>query len=237
MRFCLIAACSLLPALAADHAADNAAPAPAPTPGIASVVRVDARSGKLVRTVAVSSASGARAWSELAAALDDYVRLTAERYQVDPLLVRSVIEVESAYNPAAVSAKGAQGLMQLMPQTARRFAVKNSFDPFENIDGGVRYLKFLLDLYGTRETPQTLALAAYNAGEGAVEKHGGVPPYQETTGYVRKVARIWQAARAAAGSPAGAPAAGDAPEAAAYRPVEQFTDARGVLHIRTRSAP
>lgn len=209
-------------------------PTPAPTPRIASVVRVDARSGRLVRTAEVASSSGRAAWAELAAALDDYVRQTAERYQVDPLLVRSVIEVESHYNPAAVSPKGAQGLMQLMPQTARRFAVKNAFSPWENIDGGVRYLKYLLNLYGNREAPETLALAAYNAGEGAVMRHGGVPPYQETTDYVRKVAKSWNDARAAAGS---APVPPAAPEAAAYRPVEQYTDARGVLHIRSRPTP
>lgn len=234
MRFCLIAGCWLLPALAAENAT------PVSTPQIASVVRVDARSGRLVRTVAVASASGrdasgTRAWAELAAAIDDYVGQAARRYEVDPLLVRSVIEVESNYNPAAVSPKGAQGLMQLMPRTARRFAVKNSFNPWENIDGGVRYLKYLLNLYGDREAPETLALAAYNAGEGAVMRHGGVPPYQETTEYVRKVAKSWKDARAAAGSVAAAPEA--PPEAPAYRPVEQYTDARGVLHIRTRSTP
>jgi soluble lytic murein transglycosylase-like protein len=228
MRFCLIAGCWLLPVLAAENAT------PIPAPRIASVVRVDARSGKLVRTVAMAPSSGTHAWAGLAAALDDYVRQTAERYQVDPLLVRSVIEVESNYNPAAVSPKGAQGLMQLMPQTARRFAVKNAFSPWENIDGGVRYLKYLIDLYGNREAPETLALAAYNAGEGAVLKHGGVPPYQETTDYVRKVAKNWKDARAEAERSAVAPSP---PEAAAYRPVEQYTDARGILHIRTRPTP
>ncbi|HEY1206927.1 MAG: lytic transglycosylase domain-containing protein [Bryobacteraceae bacterium] len=230
MRFCLILGCWLLPALAAENAP------PAPAPRIASVVRVDARSGKLVRTVAMASASGrvvsgAGAWAELAAAIDGYVGQAAQRYEVDPLLVRSVIEVESNYNPSAVSPKGAQGLMQLMPQTARRFDVKNSFNPWENIDGGVRYLKYLLNLYGDREAPETLALAAYNAGEAAVLKHGGVPPYQETTEYVRKVAKSWKDARAAAGIAAPAPAASE------YPPVEQYTDARGVLHIRTRSTP
>jgi soluble lytic murein transglycosylase-like protein len=232
MRFCLIFGCWLLPALAAENAS------PAPAPGISSVVRVDARSGKLVRTMAVTSASGpvahgTAAWAELASAIDDYVSQAAERYQVDPLLVRSVIAVESNYNPVAVSPKGAQGLMQLMPQTARRFAVKNAFSPWENIDGGVRYLKYLLGLYGDRESPETLALAAYNAGEGAVLKHGGVPPYRETSEYVRKVAKNWNDARAAAEAVAAPPA----PEAAAYKPVEYYTDDRGVLHIRTRSTP
>jgi soluble lytic murein transglycosylase-like protein len=234
MRFCLIAGLWLLPALAADLAT----PVPAPASRIASIVHVDARSGKLVRTMGIASASGrvvagTHAWAELATALDDFVRQTSERYQVDPLLVRSVIQAESNYNPAAVSVKGAQGLMQLMPQTARRFDVKNAFSPWDNIDGGVRYLKYLLDLYGKRESPETLALAAYNAGEGAVLKHGGVPPYQETTDYVRKVAKNWKEARAEADRLAAPPP----PEAAAYRPVEHYTDARGVLHIRTRPTP
>jgi soluble lytic murein transglycosylase-like protein len=232
MRFCLIAGCWL----AAAFAAESVVPPPGLAPRIASVVRVDKRTGKLVRTVAVASRSGradAHVWAEAAALIDDYVRETSERYQVDPLLVRSVIQVESNYNPMAVSAKGAQGLMQLMPATARRFAVKNSFNPWENIDGGVRYLKYLLTLFGDRQAPETLALAAYNAGEGAVIKHGGVPPYQETTQYVRRVAKKWSEARAAAGEASGKAA----PQAAAYPPLEQFTDARGVLHIRTRSAP
>ena len=233
MRFCLILGCWLLPALAAE----SAAPALRTASQIASVVRVDARSGRLVRTMAVTSGSGvsrARAWAGAAAVIDDYVRQTSEKYEVDPLLVRSVLQVESNYDPAAVSSKGAQGLMQLMPRTARRFAVKNSFNPWENIDGGVRYLKYLLTLFGDRQAPETLALAAYNAGEGAVIRHGGVPPYQETAEYVSKVAKKWREARAAAGIEAASPAQ---PQAAAYPVGEQFTDARGVLHIRTRSTP
>jgi soluble lytic murein transglycosylase-like protein len=236
MRFCLIFGCSLLAAFAAERAALQ----PQPGPRIASVVRVDKHSGRLVRTVAVASGSGrvssrTDAWAEAAALIDDYVRQAAERYQVDPLLVRSVIQVESNFNPMAVSPKGAQGLMQLMPATARRFAVRNSFNPWDNIDGGVRYLKYLLTLFGDRQAPETLALAAYNAGEGAVLRHGGVPPYQETTEYVGKVAKKWSQARAAAGN-AATPAT--LPEAAAaYPPVEQYTDSRGVLHIRTLPAP
>jgi soluble lytic murein transglycosylase-like protein len=235
MRFCLIIACSLLPALAAEGPLPAPAPTPASAPRIASVVRVDARSGRLIRTVAIaSSAAGpaarSRAWSEVAATIDGYVRQTAEKYEVDPLLVRSVLQVESNYNPGAVSPKGARGLMQLMPATARRFAVRDSFNPWENIDGGVRYLKYLLTMFGDRRAPETLALAAYNAGEGAVLKHGGVPPYQETALYVGKVAKKWQEARAAA-------AVLSPPQVPAYPPVEQFRDADGVLHIHTRSSP
>jgi soluble lytic murein transglycosylase-like protein len=228
MRFCLIAGWLLAASLVAGES-----PAAAPPP-IKSVVRTDARTGRLVRSIAVARAKGAKsnAWADAAASIDKFVRLTAERYEVDPLLVRSVIQVESNYNPLAVSPKGAQGLMQLMPQTARRFSVKNSFNPWENIDGGVRYLKYLLTLFGDQPTPETLALAAYNAGEGAVLKHGGIPPYMETRQYVRSVSKRWNDARTAAGILPERPA--DAP---AWPVLEQFTDSRGVLHIRTKSDP
>lgn len=106
----------------------------------------------------------------------------AEAHDVDPNLVRAVITVESAYKPKATSRKGAMGLMQLMPATAREYGVRNAYDPAENIDAGVRHLRSLLDQFDVR-----LALAAYNAGQGTVRKYGGVPPYRETRNYVRKV--------------------------------------------------
>ena len=115
-------------------------------------------------------------------------------HSLPPQLVHSVIKVESNYNPSAVSPKGAQGMMQLMPATARRFGVANVFDPIENIEGGARYLKYLLDLYGG---DYRLALAAYNAGEGAVEKYGSVPPYPETQNYLIQVNRQIQKSLAA----------------------------------------
>ncbi|RNC69582.1 MAG: DUF4124 domain-containing protein [Desulfuromonadales bacterium] len=108
----------------------------------------------------------------------------ALEFGVDKSLVKAVIHAESGYNPNAVSRKGASGLMQLMPQTARDLKVANSFDPRDNIRGGVRYLRFLLDTF---KGDVTLALAAYNAGLTRVAQHGGVPPYQETRTYIDRV--------------------------------------------------
>jgi soluble lytic murein transglycosylase-like protein len=112
----------------------------------------------------------------------------ARQNDVDPDLVRAVVQVESAYNPYAVSPKGAQGLMQLMPSTAHRFGVKNAFNPEENVRAGVAYLRQLLDRYNNDER---LALAAYNAGPGAVDKYGQtIPPYRETKNYVAQISQI-----------------------------------------------
>jgi len=112
------------------------------------------------------------------------IREVAARHGVAADLVEAVIRVESAFNPRAVSNKGAQGLMQLMPRTASSLGVRNAFDPRENIDGGVRHLRYLLDRY-PGNVP--LALAAYNAGEKAVDHYGGIPPYAETQQYVQKI--------------------------------------------------
>jgi soluble lytic murein transglycosylase-like protein len=105
-------------------------------------------------------------------------------HDVEPALVKAVIHAESAFNPRAISPKGARGLMQLMPQTAKEVGVKNSFEPRQNIYGGVRYLRKLLTKY---RGDIALAIAAYNAGPGAVDNHSGIPPYAETKEYVRRV--------------------------------------------------
>jgi len=116
---------------------------------------------------------------------DDIVLAHAQRHALRPELVRAVIQVESGYNPTATSPKGAMGLMQLMPATARELGVRNPYDPEDNIRGGTAYLRQLLDRYDGKEE---LALAAYNAGSGAVDRYGQkVPPYRETRDYVRKV--------------------------------------------------
>jgi soluble lytic murein transglycosylase-like protein len=112
------------------------------------------------------------------------IRDVSARYRVDPALVRAVIETESNWNSTAVSRKGALGLMQLVPGTAQQMGVHNAFDPKENLDGGVRYLHTLLERYNG---DLDMALAAYNAGPGAVDRAGGVPRYRETRQYVQKV--------------------------------------------------
>jgi soluble lytic murein transglycosylase-like protein len=115
----------------------------------------------------------------------EHVAQAARELRLDEALIEAVIAVESAFSPSAVSPKGAVGLMQLMPQTARRFGALDAFDPAQNIRAGARYLRYLLDLFGG---DLELALAAYNAGEGAVRRNGArVPPFRETVEYVRKV--------------------------------------------------
>lgn len=125
--------------------------------------------------------------------IDSYVSESAKRNGLDPLLVYSVMHQESSFKSRAISPKGARGLMQLMPGTAARFGVTNIFDPQQNIEGGSRYMKFLLDRF---DGDLSLALAGYNAGEGAVEKYGWrIPPYAETQEYVRRISHRYNILR------------------------------------------
>ena len=213
-----------------------------------SVVRVDPRTGRLVRKVVVPSRDSSVGPSkpssppQTSPQMRDLVEQTAKRYEMDPLLVHSVIQVESNYNPFALSPKGAQGLMQLIPSTARRFGVSNPWDAQQNVEGGVRYLKYLTTLF---PNDLRLTIAAYNAGEAAVWKYGNnVPPYPETMAYVDRVGSRYGKARqnvqkSQPDSERQAVAASAIPIAAqdTHAPIEHYVDAAGRLHIRTSSAP
>ncbi|MCZ2156715.1 MAG: lytic transglycosylase domain-containing protein [Bryobacterales bacterium] len=175
-----------------------------PTVRRVSTVRVDQETGRLVRvrtgTGSLTNKSSAPVGAAIRAArraaentpsvdrteIRELIDETSRKHGVNPRLVHSIVRVESNYEQKAISPKGALGLMQLIPATARRYGVENPFDASQNIEGGVRYLKSLTERF---QGNLSLALAAYNAGEGAVERHGGIPPYPETREYVRKVTR------------------------------------------------
>jgi hypothetical protein len=122
-------------------------------------------------------------------AYDHLISESAQKYEIDFALVKAIIRVESGFNPQAISRKGARGLMQLMPGTAQRMNVSNVFNPRDNIDGGVRYFKYLLYLF---DNDLRLSLAAYNAGENLVSQLGSIPPYRETIDYVHRVLNYYQ---------------------------------------------
>jgi soluble lytic murein transglycosylase-like protein len=225
---------------------------------ITSVVRADARTGKLVRRVIVTSkpvaslalaagvvplrvapapASAAVPAPPVASfpvdSFNDAVERIAAQEAIPALLIHSVIKVESNYNPFAVSPKGALGLMQLMPETARRFGVADVFNPIDNMRGGAKYLHYLLDLYNGN---YTLAIAAYNAGEAAVEKYGSVPPFPETRNYVVQVRRSIELSRQAQKAPAAAPQPAPPAEPTPVEPphIQEIVGADGIVRYVTR---
>jgi soluble lytic murein transglycosylase-like protein len=132
------------------------------------------------------------------ATVESVIDSAAKRHNVDPNLVRAIVQVESNFNPRAVSNKGALGLMQLMPKTAKSLKVSNAFDPQQNVDAGVRHLKTLLNNFGG---DIALSLAAYNAGETAVQHHRGVPPYAETRDYVKRITALYSKQNSMLGRP------------------------------------
>jgi hypothetical protein len=173
-------------------------PAPAPesaSEGLASeAFRAAPRSVRvfsenLSSSPGLPSSSGLSFSSSFSSPFSSQILEAAKQHRIDPALIAAVIHAESNGFPRAVSRKGARGLMQLMPATARRLGVKSAFDPRENIRAGAAYLAELAERFG--ETNADLILAAYNAGEHAVEEHGGVPPYRETRDYVRRVLALW----------------------------------------------
>jgi len=229
-RYCSILVC-VMPLMAAS--------APERT---TSVVRADEKSGHLVRSVAVeprvvtpvsvdrkeqpdATPQAAPDPSELIA----MIYAIAAEQGVEEALVHSVIRAESNYNARAVSPKGARGIMQLIPSTARRFGVGDAFDPRENVLGGVKYLKFLLDYY---RNDYVRAIAAYNAGEAAVDKYNGVPPFTETRNYVYEVARNLKTVREnRAAQPAPAPPPAIPVET--YKRIEASVGSDGRIYYRT----
>lgn len=150
---------------------------------------------------------------------DPIIEKYAADYQLDPSLIRSIIATESGFNPKAVSPKGARGLMQLMPATAERLGVKNSFDPEENIRGGVKHFRFLMDSFNNN---LELSLAAYNAGENLVQRLGRVPNIKETRDYVKSITRRY--AQTASATPV-------AQQEPPSYPITQYVDESGVLHL------
>ena len=154
--------------------------------------------------------------------IDGLIEQAANQHQVDPALVRAIVQVESNYNPNAVSHRGARGLMQLIPGTASRFGVRNSFDPQSNLDGGIRYLKYLMELF---DGDLRLSLAAYNAGENVVGRVKGVPPYPETRRYLQKISQIYPLQQTQQRTTRSVPG------------IMKFVDSKGIVHFTNTDLP
>jgi hypothetical protein len=172
----------------------------------------------LVVTGSIPTAEAISTPKAEAESYDEIIEKYANRYQLDPSLIRSIIETESGFNPKAVSPKGAQGLMQLMPSTAERLGVQNSFDPEQNIRGGIKHFRFLMDTF---DNDLELSLAAYNAGENLVLRLGRVPQIKETRNYIQSVTKRYGK------SEHDMQAKQDSP----HPPTFRFMDESGVLHL------
>jgi len=185
-------------------------------------------------SVAVPSKTSDVLASQVPSSLLTLVDTISANHGVDPALVRAVIKTESNFNRFAVSNKGAMGLMQLIPSTGRRYGVQDFFDPQQNVDGGVRYLKFLLEKF---KGNLDLSLAAYNAGENLVERLGRIPPYPETANYVRRIRAIYKTKS----TPITTPAVPEEMMAAASTPeapkIFKTVDSRGVVHFSNIEPP
>ena len=139
-------------------------------------------------TAAQAPSTSIPAPAKMPGAYTEIINTACNRHGVDPALVHALVKVESDFNPYALSSKGAMGLMQLMPETAMNMNVRNTYNPHENVDGGVKYLRYLIDRY---EGNLALALAAYNAGETSVKKWGTIPPFPETQNYVQRILGLY----------------------------------------------
>ena len=206
---------------------------PGPSAGLTSTVRPDLRTGRLVRTVRIAPRPDAAVPSrgQLSRTdLETAVEQAAYQNILPVGLLHSVIKVESNYNPRAVSPKGAMGLMQLVPGTARRFGVDNAFDPIENLNGGARYLRHLLDLYDN----YPLALAAYNAGEEAVARYRGIPPFAETRNYLVQVKRALDESPYAAWAQTPPPSETEARSPDGYNRIERVVGVDGRVRYVSR---
>jgi hypothetical protein len=210
--------------------------------GAEAVVHVVVVGGKKVITndgIGETAAGGERlsgGWSAARVAapsrFDDLIASAASKHALDPRLLKSVMLFESGFNPKAVSRKGARGLMQLMPKTAAQHGVRNVHDPAQNVEAGAKHLSYLLDLYhGDLEK----TLAAYNAGETAVERYGGVPPYEETRGYVSNILGAYNGRSDLKGG-FGTPSA-QAFRSSKARPVRVVRDARDRVLLTTGTTP
>src|SRR6266581_971011 len=173
--------------------ASDASQVPAPRDNPQPLLAPTASVSDSLTMVSVSSGSALRSYTTGNAQVDQYLINSATNNGVDPLLLYAIMHQESSFKSRAISPKGARGLMQLMPFTAMRYGVTNIFDPRQNIEGGARYVRFLLDRF---DGDISLVLAGYNAGEGAVDKYGWhIPPYSETQEYVRRISRRYAVLR------------------------------------------